>query len=1631
MNTPETPGKGSDARSGLQTFGIFKAALIALMTVLPVGVGATTASLPFGNDFAINMSLPDMTDFGLGNINNDGLADLVVLNGRTFNQEFSIYLGTPNGWIDNQPLTFSPNSTDRLDNFLLADVTGNGVDDIVAWGVGSSTLWIFPGSPIDGFGPGTSINLSGWIKSVHKFDYNFNNRVDLVILADDGIHVRFDEFGQTSPLEGFDYLPRPSAPSRIAVGRINGDSLPDLVAVHPDSLEILLRIPGGSFVSSQVELPPSSTIFDLAIVDVDEDAYNDLAVVFQGGTRMEFLLNDRTGGFSYSNRIVFPNSSLNMLGLHPFPFDLGDGRNDLVISGPWSITHLPLNTGSPLQLGGSFGLRTSKIQLAHLSGEDSAPTLFAMDPLANRLIMARPGNRSLFEGIQSVYLAQTTPPSNHVIGDFSGNGFPDMAIINPASPDLLINVIEGDGARGLINGQRIFWGPPNWTDGNLRLMASDLDKNGMMDLVIARDGAVAAYFQDTPGNFRGPVERQTGFGNMSGLGIANPISPDIDNIMQMHWRTSPSGAIFSGIYGVGIINQQEGTTLASGVAEYFFSSNSMRPESPIFVDLDGDGRKDIVFIDRDPATSLPVRVAWHDGINHWNLLPDSMPGFGFGAGSPDILDVHVADFTGNGHPDIVYLARNSPEIRLIPNLGNRNFENPMASQFVEPGRPQGDMWKASALSDLNGDGLPNLLVYQENQNIQVVGRDMEYLLFGPLGSGQFELLGRGPSGGPIDQIVIGDLDKDGKPDMIARDSGSGLYRYHINETPEVVRALQIGASSFLLVFSSPISGATMLPEHFSISGPGMGTLATQPDAVWMESTEVYLDWFDGAPASGQSVTIHAGRGVRDLAGRPVGFRNSATVLLDDLNPPTVTLSGDPTQVGPVLKIEYTAVDEQAISLVRIRARPPGATGFIETGVSSTGATGILEVPAFFGEDGTWEFQASATDASGNSSNFEDATFSALVNVIPNSAFSHLVTEDGSWLFPMESDLDIEFVFTGVTESFLVVVERFLGDHGTGTLRGSQLIDEHLEVLGTFQGANGTLIWPWDPASAMGMSQPVSMAFRANGSTILDRYPLDPVNPPVITLANLSAGGRFHAGTSNAESSESRGYSISLLGPGAPNMSRAMSVNEAGVIVGDFFDEAAQRYRAFRQGEIFEFIPEPMDAPGSIATSINNYGEVAGSIVNQSLYDGMAVWWNSDQTPEMLPSPNPGGRSNATMINDRGTIIGTYMNSVGVDFALRWESGNTPEPLSRVCRTQILPWSTTPVTYCATMSVASGINQRGDIVGTISTGLRSDRTPVRWNHPTGDTMTTPPAGFLPDGSLHAINDRRAMVGAQQIASTGFDRAVVWNLRGRGGMISLPLLPKGMWAQATDLNNLGDIVGTGDVSRNSGSQHGFLWNETDGMVDLNDLLPPDSGWIVTQATAINNRGVIVGVGEYNGHGPLAFRMEPFDEDGDGIPDYLENSDANNDGIPDSEQPHVARLHPANGSSPIVIISEPGTFLRAVSSVPDPSRGNTPAGYSLPFGFFSFEIHGVTPGSTTTLEIRTTRSTPPGYIKWNADTQQWENFADDGETGFLPSGPGVITLRLKDGGRGDSDGLSDGIIRDPGAITFDPASDHWILM
>jgi len=177
------------------------------------------------------------------------------------------------------------------------------------------------------------------------------------------------------------------------------------------------------------------------------------------------------------------------------------------------------------------------------------------------------------------------------------------------------------------------------------------------------------------------------------------------------------------------------------------------------------------------------------------------------------------------------------------------------------------------------------------------------------------------------------------------------------------------------------------------------------------------------------------------------------------------------------------------------------------------------------------------------------------------------------------------------------------------------------------------------------------------------------------------------------------------------------------------------------------------------------------------------------------------------------------------------------------------------------SEARGINDSSVMVGdaTNTTSGNSFIHAVEWQvDATGKVTTTAlPEVVSRSSQANDINRAGQLVGYSDTTLNGPDpatpntpHAALWqaNTAGTFGVTDLGGLPNYPYTEADGINNLGQVVGGGE---NSNFQHtAFLWDSTNGMQDLNSLLPAGSGWVLTGASDINDNGQITGTGVIGG-------------------------------------------------------------------------------------------------------------------------------------------------------------------------------------
>jgi probable HAF family extracellular repeat protein len=257
-----------------------------------------------------------------------------------------------------------------------------------------------------------------------------------------------------------------------------------------------------------------------------------------------------------------------------------------------------------------------------------------------------------------------------------------------------------------------------------------------------------------------------------------------------------------------------------------------------------------------------------------------------------------------------------------------------------------------------------------------------------------------------------------------------------------------------------------------------------------------------------------------------------------------------------------------------------------------------------------------------------------------------------------------------------------------------------------------------------------------------------------------------------------------------------------------------------------------------------------------------LWQNA--TMQDLGTLGTGNDANASFINEAGQIAGiSYTN-------------NTPNPTTGVPTIDPFLWEKGQMTDLGTLGgtigSASGFNNRGDVIGQSNLSGDVYFHPFLWSKKTKMKDLGTLGGNT--GTVNWINDSGDIAGKADLPGQPPENhdAVLWQHRGQQ-MIDLGVLPGDACANAYNVNNRGQVVGTSENStlcQIPTGEHAFLWEHGGPMVDLNSLIPPGSSLELTFAFAINDSGEIIGVGVPSGCTPEnvelcghAFALTPCDD------------------------------------------------------------------------------------------------------------------------------------------------------------------------
>ena len=237
-----------------------------------------------------------------------------------------------------------------------------------------------------------------------------------------------------------------SYPSSIASGDFNGDGIPDMAVVNPNSntLTILLGNGDGTFKATATSPQTGSNPVFVAVGDFNNDGKADLAVANFNSNTLTILLGNGEGTFTAT--AVNPTT-----GSDPQSIAVGDFNGDGILD--LAVANYSSNTVTVL-LGNGDGTFTASPMSAQTGGEpisivagdfngDGILDLAVTNSYGNPVtILLGSGDGSFTAGVSP----QTGNGSKSIVtGDFNGDGIPDLAFANSSGNGVSILLGNGDG----------------------------------------------------------------------------------------------------------------------------------------------------------------------------------------------------------------------------------------------------------------------------------------------------------------------------------------------------------------------------------------------------------------------------------------------------------------------------------------------------------------------------------------------------------------------------------------------------------------------------------------------------------------------------------------------------------------------------------------------------------------------------------------------------------------------------------------------------------------------------------------------------------------------------------------------------------------------------------------------------------------------------------------------------------------------------------------------------------------------------------------------------------------------------------------------------------------------------------
>jgi hypothetical protein len=437
--------------------------------------------------------------------------------------------------------------------------------------------------------------------------------------------------------------------------------------------------------------------------------------------------NSSGGSTTYSISVVLSN---------------GDGTFQTPV-----LTATPSNLDDPFIVGDVNGDGKDDIIVAHNPGGTGS---------ANFDVLLSNGDGTFKAPVNSS--VTTNFLAGGILFDVNGDGKLDVVIVDSATPGNVWTLLG--------NGDGTFQAPTSVAlsgEAGSNVAFGDFNGDGLLDFADNdyNSGELTVYLAVSPTQYAAGAMSPTSDGvyDACGNAVGDLNNDGMPEIVSVNCINNDNTITIYVNNGDGTF--QQGVYSAVATAPSTSSVPYIAPYAVTIADVNGDGNADIISTNYF-AGDITVLLGNGDGTVQ-------VPTFGYATGGAPSTAAVVADFNGDGLPDIL-VADNVYSFSYMKGYGDGTFR--AASDFYAPTTDNGEPYAFEvATGDLNGDGYPDVVI-----GSLCCDSTVGITVFLSRGDGSLQPGVNYGSGGYLGFIAIADFNKDGILDIAAVDNISGMVQ---------------------------------------------------------------------------------------------------------------------------------------------------------------------------------------------------------------------------------------------------------------------------------------------------------------------------------------------------------------------------------------------------------------------------------------------------------------------------------------------------------------------------------------------------------------------------------------------------------------------------------------------------------------------------------------------------------------------------------------------------------------------------------------------------------------------------------------------------------------------------------------